>query len=297
MNYIPVRKENYADSKEQGISCDDVEDLDDQQFIVHTAQPIQERTAAKEVSLSSEEQALHDELRKRGDSIAKENNMLTVLFNSIVFCYTPPQCTGIHPADSDDDTSKMVIFSTNSFDVRKAEYKRDETGYYYQEQQTPSCTWVQQEKVWIIEATLTEEERGIDKTLFIKKDRRDIMLVQVYVDDIIFGSTKSSMVKDFEELMQKEFKMSSMGELTFFLGLQVKQSNGVTMLGTTMIEDQLQEDIVYILETTSLLGNARNKTIVAILLTERISSSCNLLCKDSLEAKSLLRLWILLHEH
>ncbi|GJT18379.1 putative ribonuclease H-like domain-containing protein [Tanacetum coccineum] len=36
----------------------------------------------------------------------------------------------------------------------------------------------------------------------------------------------SSMVKDFEDLMQKEFKMSSMGELTFFLGLQVKQSNG-----------------------------------------------------------------------
>ncbi|GJR38864.1 putative ribonuclease H-like domain-containing protein [Tanacetum coccineum] len=67
---------------------------------------------------------------------------------------------------------------------------------------------------------------AIDKTLFIKKDRRDIMLVQVYVDDIIFGSTKSSMVKDFEDLMQKEFKMSSMGELTFFLGLQVKQSNG-----------------------------------------------------------------------
>ncbi|GJY96647.1 putative ribonuclease H-like domain-containing protein, partial [Tanacetum coccineum] len=49
---------------------------------------------------------------------------------------------------------------------------------------------------------------------------------KVYVDDIIFGSTKPSMVKDFEDLMQKEFKMSSMGELTFFLGLQVKQSNG-----------------------------------------------------------------------
>ncbi|GKB75930.1 putative ribonuclease H-like domain-containing protein, partial [Tanacetum coccineum] len=46
---------------------------------------------------------------------------------------------------------------------------------------------------------------AIDKTLFIKKDRRDIMLVQVYVDDIIFGSTKSSMVKDFEDLMQKAF--------------------------------------------------------------------------------------------
>ncbi|GJT19593.1 putative ribonuclease H-like domain-containing protein [Tanacetum coccineum] len=44
---------------------------------------------------------------------------------------------------------------------------------------------------------------AIDKTLFIKKDRRDIMLVQVYVDDIIFGSTKSSMVKDFEDLIAK----------------------------------------------------------------------------------------------
>ncbi|GJS48119.1 putative ribonuclease H-like domain-containing protein [Tanacetum coccineum] len=64
---------------------------------------------------------------------------------------------------------------------------------------------------------------AIDKTLFIKRDRKDIMLVQVYVDDIIFGSTKTSMVKEFEELMQKEFTMSSMGELTFFLGLQLKQ--------------------------------------------------------------------------
>ncbi|GKG47156.1 hypothetical protein Tco_0504353, partial [Tanacetum coccineum] len=40
MNYIPVRKENYDDSKEQGITCDDAEDLDDQQFIVHTTQPM-----------------------------------------------------------------------------------------------------------------------------------------------------------------------------------------------------------------------------------------------------------------
>ncbi|GJV09892.1 putative ribonuclease H-like domain-containing protein, partial [Tanacetum coccineum] len=63
---------------------------------------------------------------------------------------------------------------------------------------------------------------AIDKTLFIKREKKDIILVQVYVDDIIFGSTKSSMVKELEKIMQKEFKMSSMGELTFFLGLQVK---------------------------------------------------------------------------
>ncbi|GJT38163.1 putative ribonuclease H-like domain-containing protein [Tanacetum coccineum] len=63
----------------------------------------------------------------------------------------------------------------------------------------------------------------IDKTLFIKKEKNDIMLVRVYVDDIIFGSTKKSWCDNFEALMKSIFQMSSMGELTFFLGLQVKQ--------------------------------------------------------------------------
>ncbi|GJT30466.1 putative ribonuclease H-like domain-containing protein [Tanacetum coccineum] len=63
----------------------------------------------------------------------------------------------------------------------------------------------------------------IDKTLFIKKDKNDIMLVQVYMDDIIFGSTKRSWCDEFEALMKSRFQISSMEELTFFLGLQVKQ--------------------------------------------------------------------------
>ncbi|GJQ95420.1 putative ribonuclease H-like domain-containing protein [Tanacetum coccineum] len=63
----------------------------------------------------------------------------------------------------------------------------------------------------------------IDKTLFIKRDNGDILLVQVYVDDIIFGSTKKELCNAFEKLMHEKFQMSSMGELTFFLGLQVKQ--------------------------------------------------------------------------
>ncbi|GKC64900.1 putative ribonuclease H-like domain-containing protein [Tanacetum coccineum] len=60
----------------------------------------------------------------------------------------------------------------------------------------------------------------IDKTLFIKKDKGDILLVHAYVDDIIFGSTKKSLCDEFEGLMHKRFQMSSIGELTFFLGLQ-----------------------------------------------------------------------------
>ncbi|GJS58618.1 ribonuclease H-like domain-containing protein [Tanacetum coccineum] len=67
-------------------------------------------------------------------------------------------------------------------------------------------------------------QRGkIDKTLFIRRDKGDILLVQVYVDDIIFGSTKKSLCIEFEKMMHKKFQMSSIGELTFFLGLQVKQ--------------------------------------------------------------------------
>ncbi|GKC79697.1 putative ribonuclease H-like domain-containing protein, partial [Tanacetum coccineum] len=68
------------------------------------------------------------------------------------------------------------------------------------------------------------DRRGqIDKTLFIKRDQGDIMIVHVYVDDIIFGSTRKKLCIEFEKMIHKKFQMSSMGELTFFLGLQVKQ--------------------------------------------------------------------------
>nr|GEV43558.1 putative ribonuclease H-like domain-containing protein [Tanacetum cinerariifolium] len=63
----------------------------------------------------------------------------------------------------------------------------------------------------------------IDQTFFIKKQKRDILLVQIYVDDIIFGATNKDLCKSFEKLMKDKFQMSSIGELTFFLGIQVKQ--------------------------------------------------------------------------
>ncbi|GJS69546.1 putative ribonuclease H-like domain-containing protein [Tanacetum coccineum] len=82
----------------------------------------------------------------------------------------------------------------------------------------------------------------IDKTLFIKKKKNDIMLVQVYVDDIIFGSTKKSMCTEFEDCMHKRFQMSSMGELTFFLGLQVKQQpDGIFISQDKYVADILKK--------------------------------------------------------
>ncbi|GKA44523.1 uncharacterized mitochondrial protein-like protein [Tanacetum coccineum] len=70
------------------------------------------------------------------------------------------------------------------------------------------------------------DRRGkIDKTLFIRRDKGDILLVQVYVDDIIFRSIKKSLCIEFEKMIHKKFQMSSTGELIFFLGLQVKQED------------------------------------------------------------------------
>ncbi|GKC18003.1 putative ribonuclease H-like domain-containing protein [Tanacetum coccineum] len=84
------------------------------------------------------------------------------------------------------------------------------------------------------------EEGKIDQTLFIKKQKGDILLVQVYVDKIIFGSTKKEFCTEFEKLMHDKFQMSSMGELTFFLGFQVKQKED----GIFISQDKYVADIL-----------------------------------------------------
>nr|KYP32201.1 hypothetical protein KK1_047165 [Cajanus cajan] len=63
----------------------------------------------------------------------------------------------------------------------------------------------------------------VDTTLFRKEYGTNFILVQIYVDDIIFSATNESLCEDFSKLMQIEFQISMMGELKFFLGLQIKQ--------------------------------------------------------------------------
>ena len=65
----------------------------------------------------------------------------------------------------------------------------------------------------------------IDQTLFIKREGGELIVAQVYVDDIIFGSTKDELAHGFSKLMQAEFEMSMIGELTHFLGLQIHQQD------------------------------------------------------------------------
>ncbi|KAK2456670.1 cysteine-rich RECEPTOR kinase [Trifolium repens] len=70
----------------------------------------------------------------------------------------------------------------------------------------------------------------IDNTLFRKTSKKDILIIQIYVDDIIFGSTNASLCKNFSKLMQDEFEMSMMGELKFFLGIQINQGKDGTYI-------------------------------------------------------------------
>ncbi|GJV48007.1 uncharacterized mitochondrial protein-like protein [Tanacetum coccineum] len=103
-------------------------------------------------------------------------------------------------------------------------------------------------------------QRGkIDKTLFIKRHKGDILLVQVYVDDIIFGSIKKELCITFEKLMHEKFQMSSMGELTFFLGLQMQQKKD----GIFISQDK------YVVEILKKFGFTEVKTTSTLMETQK----------------------------
>ena len=86
----------------------------------------------------------------------------------------------------------------------------------------------QEPKAWYerLSSFLLKNEftRGsVDTTLFTKRDNHNLLIIQIYVDDIIFGATNENLCEKIAKLMQDEFEMSMMGELNFFLGLQIKQ--------------------------------------------------------------------------
>ncbi|GKF66246.1 retrovirus-related pol polyprotein from transposon TNT 1-94 [Tanacetum coccineum] len=64
----------------------------------------------------------------------------------------------------------------------------------------------------------------VDPTLFIRRQEKDLLLVQIYVDDIIFVSTTPELCDQFSNIMCSQFKMLMMGKISFFLGLHISQS-------------------------------------------------------------------------
>jgi hypothetical protein len=73
----------------------------------------------------------------------------------------------------------------------------------------------------------------VDPTLFTKTVAKDLFVCQIYVDDIIFGSTNKSTCEEFSRIMIRKFKMSMMGELKYFLGFQIKQLQEGTFISQT----------------------------------------------------------------
>jgi hypothetical protein len=82
---------------------------------------------------------------------------------------------------------------------------------------------------------------SVDKTLFLLKHDSDTLLVQIYMDDIIFSGSSHALVSRFSDLMSREFEMSMMGELNFFIGLQIKQTQDSTFMHQGTTKDVLKK--------------------------------------------------------
>jgi hypothetical protein len=82
----------------------------------------------------------------------------------------------------------------------------------------------------------------VDTTLFPKKIGKDLFVLQIYIDDIIFGSTNQDFCEEFGKMMANEFEMSMIGELSYFLGLQIKQlKNDIFVSQGKYIKDMLKK--------------------------------------------------------
>jgi hypothetical protein len=92
----------------------------------------------------------------------------------------------------------------------------------------PPRAWYARLKTFLLEHEYVMG--SVDKTFFTLNHGTDFLLVQIYVDDIIFDGSSHSLVSRFQEMMESEFQMSMMGELTFFLGIQVKQTKQATFV-------------------------------------------------------------------
>ena len=100
-------------------------------------------------------------------------------------------------------------------------------------------------RAWYDRLTQYLESHGFargkaDQTLLIKREDDKLIVAQVYVDDIIFESTKDELAHSFSKLMRDEFEMSMIGELTHFLGLQIRQQD----LGIFLSQSKYAKNLV-----------------------------------------------------
>jgi hypothetical protein len=92
----------------------------------------------------------------------------------------------------------------------------------YSHNQAPRA-WYERLTTFLLEKGFTRGQA--DRALFIRNQGNHKLILQIYVDDIIFGATLDSQAHEFAEEMKQEFEISMIGELTYFLGMQVKQTS------------------------------------------------------------------------
>nr|GEW34310.1 hypothetical protein [Tanacetum cinerariifolium] len=167
---------------------------------------------------------------------------------------------------SSDDEVDSVVADMNNLDTTIQELnefsgiKKDERGIVIRNKARLVAQRKIEEEVYVCQPSGFEDPDFSDRVYKVEKAlyrlhqaprawyKGDILLVQVYVDDIIFGSTKKELCIVFERLMHEKFQMSSIEELTFFLGLQVKQKND----GTFISQDKYVAKILKKIEFTEV---------------------------------------------
>ena len=103
-------------------------------------------------------------------------------------------------------------FSTHVYKLQKALYSLKQ----------PPRAWYERLSKFFLDHNF---KRGhIDKTMLTKTKGLEFIVMQIYIDDILFGAVNNSLCEEFSNLMRKKFEMSMMRQLTFFLGLQIKQN-------------------------------------------------------------------------
>nr|GEW26231.1 hypothetical protein [Tanacetum cinerariifolium] len=112
--------------------------------------------------------------------------------------------------------------------IKPKNFKQDNPSYVYKLKkdlyglkQAP-CAWYDMLSSFLISQQFSKG--AVDPTLFTRHAGNDLLVVQIYVDDIIFASTNVAMCDEFANQMTNKFKMSMMGQMSFFLGLQISQS-------------------------------------------------------------------------
>lgn len=139
-----------------------------------------------------------------------------------------------------DSNEKIRVYQTPRFEdpnIPERVYKPDKSSYGLHQ-----APWIWYETFMQYLLGKWFSSGTIIMTLFKKVVDDDVLLVQVHVDDIIFGSTNKQLCRDFKEVMKKRFEMSMLGEMYFFIELQVVQKpNGVLIHQVKYIQEILKK--------------------------------------------------------